>query len=243
MNEHINGRRARLVDMVEEAQFALYMHDLMYKEGEQLLEENERLKNDPEFAVPESLDRRCLTLINREFSRSKRKRAAKTASKLITRVAVVFLAVSLAFAVPFMAVEAFRIKTLNFIVNMFDTHCSITLTPSSTGELTGKPELTWIPEGFELDEEHSDEDSMRYEHENGTYFRYSIDTTKTNFNIDTENADFVKEISLSGTKATLSVKGKLTSLVWFDYQNNVSCMISAEGLNHNVVKKIAENVK
>ena len=52
----------------EEQLFAKLMQKLAEEEGRRLMEENERLLNDPSAAVPPELDRKCRELILRAFS-------------------------------------------------------------------------------------------------------------------------------------------------------------------------------
>ena len=61
--------RKRLLDNYEDALFALMMDELAEQEGQRLLEENERLKQDPAAAIPEDVDKRCLKTIKRTFAR------------------------------------------------------------------------------------------------------------------------------------------------------------------------------
>ncbi len=51
----------------EEADFARIMRTYAEEEGRWLLEENERLRNDPQAAVPPELDRKCRNLIAQLF--------------------------------------------------------------------------------------------------------------------------------------------------------------------------------
>ena len=60
MTEH-----ERLLEEFEDARFALLMEGVARKEGERLEALNEMLQENPEAAVPESLDKRCLEVIDR----------------------------------------------------------------------------------------------------------------------------------------------------------------------------------
>lgn len=51
----------------EDAVFKMLMMSFAELEGKRLLEENERLKDDPAAAVPPELDRKCRELILRMF--------------------------------------------------------------------------------------------------------------------------------------------------------------------------------
>ena len=72
------NRHEELQDRYEDALFALLMDKIAMVEGEEVLEEIERLKSDPEAAIPEDVDRRCLQTIQRHFA----KRKARTVGRL-----------------------------------------------------------------------------------------------------------------------------------------------------------------
>jgi len=50
------NRRDELRERYEDALFAFLMEDVIETEGKKMLEENERLKQDPLAAVPEAVD-------------------------------------------------------------------------------------------------------------------------------------------------------------------------------------------
>ena len=52
------NRRDELRERYEDALFAFLMEDVIETEGKKMLEENERLKQDPLAAVPEAVDYR-----------------------------------------------------------------------------------------------------------------------------------------------------------------------------------------
>ena len=59
------NRRDELRERYEDALFAFLMEDVIETEGKKMLEENERLKQDPLAAVPEAVDYRCIQTIKR----------------------------------------------------------------------------------------------------------------------------------------------------------------------------------
>ena len=62
--------RERLQENYEDALFALLMDDVARTEGKRLIRENEALQADPNAAVPENIDRRCMQLIQSQKARS-----------------------------------------------------------------------------------------------------------------------------------------------------------------------------
>lgn len=55
------------LEKMEDAVFSLIMQEVAAEEGRRAIEENERLKADPSFIVPEATRRRCLDIINKHF--------------------------------------------------------------------------------------------------------------------------------------------------------------------------------
>lgn len=88
MTEH-----ERLLEEFEDARFALLMEGVVRKEGERLEALNEMLRENPEAAVPESLDRRCLGTIDRHFARERRRAGLRKTGKVL-RLAAVVMAIS-----------------------------------------------------------------------------------------------------------------------------------------------------
>ena len=85
----------------------------------------------------------------------------------MTKVAVAALLGMLLFTTAFAASEEFRIKTLNFVMEVFDDRTEIKFTPEDTllqADGCTAPRLTagWLPEGFALTEESHTERNRAY---------------------------------------------------------------------------------
>ena len=74
--------RDQFVENFEDAFMSLFMADIAEYEGQKFIEENERLKNDPNFKVPPELDCRCIRTINN----TERKKRIRSTGKKIYRV-------------------------------------------------------------------------------------------------------------------------------------------------------------
>lgn len=55
------------LEKLEEELFTLMMKEVAAEEGRRAIEENARLKANPNFIVPEATHRRCLDIINKHF--------------------------------------------------------------------------------------------------------------------------------------------------------------------------------
>ena len=78
-----------LREQYEDALFALLMEDYMEDEGKKALEENERLKCDDSFIVPEKTRKRCLKTISKFYIRQNIRRSGKVFYKAFTKIAVI----------------------------------------------------------------------------------------------------------------------------------------------------------
>lgn len=106
-----NTRRKALEQQYEQAAFALLLDDLMAEEGAALLHETDGAASAD---VPPEADGRCIKTIRRADAKARRGQVLRFAGKAVSRVAVVFLVVAIAFSVPFCTVSAFRDAALGY---------------------------------------------------------------------------------------------------------------------------------
>lgn len=147
-------KHEQLIERYEDSAFALVMDNIAVAEGEKYLNLNQQLKKDPMAEVPESVNRRSEKTINRAFRKAKAISAAKTSCKMINRVAVAFLIVSLTFATAFSASADFRASTYRFVMKVFDDHFEYSYEDAAGFNYEVKSytafKLGWVPEGYDL---------------------------------------------------------------------------------------------
>ena len=246
-------RHEELRDNYEDALFALLMDEFAEREGERLLEENERLKLDPDIVISDELDRRCIKTI----AKGKRRKVKYAAYRMISRVAVAVLAVVVLFGTAYAAFPEVRIRTLNLIIELSDQAASLTMGGANSsvqnddgasavlnedGTLRGY-RLPEIPEGFELeyDSNTSVSTRIRYTNAYGISIGFSVIAARgTALNVDTENAEEVKNISIHGYSGLLVKKGEGIDITWADTDQNNFIMISCDGLDEETVWGYAE---
>lgn len=144
-------RQELLVEQYEDALFALIMDKVAEVEGQKAIEENQRLKASGEVVIPEELNRRCKQTIRRKTAGKHLKRYGKGFGKVLNKVAIVALMALLLFTTAFATSESFRVKTLNFVMEVFDDRTEIKFVPKDTAaDSTAVPEITagWLPEGL-----------------------------------------------------------------------------------------------
>lgn len=204
-------RRENLQEQYEDALFALLMDDLAWQEGERLLEENERLKNDPDAEVPEEVMARCRKVINREFAKRRASKVGRTSWNIFKRIAVAACVTVLLFTFAFAASETVRINTLNLMIEVFDRYTDYSFAQPPTNENADRFSgftVGWLPEGMALTEESNKPNLFStwaiYEGPDGKYLNISLDTLGEAgvMGVNTENA-VVEDITVNGWKASL----------------------------------------
>lgn len=227
-------RRDKLQENYEDALFALLMDEVVEREGQRYLDENERLKKDPDSAVPEELDRRCLKLIRQTFAKDRRRAAGLTAYRVFRQAAMVIVIGMLLFATAFAAFPEVRIRTLNLIIQVSDVATSLTLEGASgasnntnrtsdagpmvaDGTLRGY-KIPAVPEGFVLVDSKDENTSsgLRYQNGDGAMIIFDIITAEgTTHKVDTEDAE-VTSITIHGYEGLLIEKGTQVHITWAD---------------------------
>lgn len=252
-------QREKLRDNYEDALFALLMDEFAEQEGQRLLEENERLKQDPAMSIPEELDKRCIKTIDRAFAKEKRRKAKHAAYKIISRTAVAVLAVVVLFGTAYAAFPEVRIRSLNLLIEFSEKAASLSLTgesestskgvkspPSSEDGMLFGYRLPEIPDGFEIYLENNTSSSERIEYinESGTIIGfYVIDAEGTVVNRDTENAQNVENIKIHGYDGLLIEKDGWINITWADTDQNNFFTVYCYMLNKDEVLKYAEMIE
>lgn len=239
-------RREELQEHYEDALFALLMDDFAIAEGAKALEENERLKNDPDI-VPLPVQQRCVKFINRYYNKKALRTAGRTAYKVLNRVAMVTLVAVVSFSTAFAASPTFRTKTLNLAIEMFDDHTQISF-KSEDDEVENFKEKTlvtnWLPDDWTLVEELPSSKLKWKIFDTSTgraEVRVSNSTTMIS-NYDTEEAD-VQRIEVQGVEAMLIEKGNSIQIVWADTGNCLLWDALVENGSADDLLRVAENLE
>lgn len=249
-------KRETLIEAYENTYFAVLMHSLAEHEGQQLIEENDRLKNDLAFQVPNDARMRLLNTIKRAFKKEKAKAAAKHAKQLISKIAVVFLIASFLFTAAYAAVPEFRAVTKNLIIHVSEVYTSFIMHPSidrqDEGDSSGAEAmfgytLPEIPDGYELrHEDYSDGFSAGryYSNEDDDYIFISITAGDgITFNMDTENADSVEQIKINGFDGMLVKKNGEVWATLADTEEAYLISIGASNVDAKELLRMLEDIK
>lgn len=235
-------RNSELIENYEEALFALAMNDLMIEEGEYWEEENERLKSDPGFKLPEKLSQRCMRAIERRISQKEHRRLRASAWKITTRIAVAFLAVFIAFSFSFITVSAVREPVLEFIVVNFGNGAFIR-SESATEDTSMTFGPKWVPaEKWELNVIANEENLhiIRYDYDNGRYIEYREYLFEEELGIfDIENVTFSERV-INNHDVLIGEKDGTVSLYWRSTRDGIDwyCDMCIYGFEDNIILRI-----
>lgn len=247
--------RNQLMEDYEDIMFALLMESVAKKQGEVLLEENERLKNDINFAVPKESTRRNLRLIRRTTLRRELAGVGRAAMKVLNKVAMFVLIAAAFFTTAFAAFPQFRADTLNLLLEVLEDRTKISF--PSNGDVSEKTSgefpfvVGWVPKGYSLAQNQVGKTLAwaRYEDGSGNELTVCLDYNMagSSIDIDTENA-VVQNTEINGRSAMIVSKeselwnGARINLVIMDATQKMVVSITAYGLSEHDVLHIAEKI-
>ena len=244
--------RKKLYEEYEDSLFRLIMNDAAEKEGKSFLEEKERLKADPKNQPsPEKIEKfshRLGSLLKRQIRNHRR----HSISRILSKVAVVVLVMVAVFSTAMVTVDAFRIRVMNFLVDIQPEYTSFQIQDNSSGTKGEKMVVNWtntylptyIPTGYEVDSlTYTDplkEITYSNQKNKDLYIYFTEYDSSNNLQIDTEKASVLKTVYVNGHKGTLVVKNSLTTVVW-EMDSHIFTIQTTE--SSTVAMKIAQNVK
>lgn len=236
-------RRELLEEQYEDALFALLMDEVAVAEGQKLMEENERLKSDPDAVVPMSTQKKCIRAINRYFRKKSTGSIRRTAWKFVNKVALVALLGMILVTAAFAVSPTFRVGTLNLLVETLGDRTNLQFYAEEASTLPSL-EANWIPEGFEFREEHRGSKVAWLQYINAQQDVIDItimDGAGRVASFDTENA-MVSDIEVQGRSAMLIEKGEAKQIVWADAERSLFAQIRGYNISKEAIIKIAEHV-
>lgn len=250
----------QLRENYEDALFALLINDMAEQEGQRLLEENERLKNDPSAAIPDDINRKGLLTIKRAYAKEQHRKVRRNAYQIFRQVAVVAVIGMLLFTTAFAAFPEVRIKTLNLLIEVSDVSTSLSLageSPDAKDSTTASPNASYdqiILHGYKLPllpNEYTVESTgserlyswIHYVGMDGAEIYCSIATADGSvLNTDTENAQQAEAIQIQGYDGLLITKESNIDIVWGDTDHNSLISIYSSNLNEEFLIEYANSI-
>lgn len=177
------------------------------------------------------------------FKKERNKSFFRKVSKYLKRVAIFFVILILGLSIVISGVEAWRIRVMNFIIEMNQTNTDIKFVEDDLkGDYYHSDEIIfeYIPEGFKLENSDVQNNRIYLTFRNNEYgFSFTMRSIDASLSIDTENSA-VQRFNINGNRALYSTNRNVNILVWHDeeYSYNLTGSIEKKELI-----KIAENVK
>lgn len=208
-------RREQLQDQYEDALFALLMDEVAISEGKKALEENECLKNDPDAAVPEEVERRCQKTIRRHFARQRAATAGRFTIKAFSKVAMLAGICAMLFSAAFAASPVLRTNTLNLVIETFGESTDFSFTKDTPND-TYTVAAGWLPDGYILESRKEDAEGSVYYYQKTeseyVYVQYARGDGAL-LSADTEDAK-TESIAINGVQAEMIEKDNELQIIW-----------------------------
>ena len=117
-------RQDKLQLQYEDAVFSILVDDAAQAEGEELLALNERLKADPDAAVPEELDKECREAIQNAFRKEQAKNRVRSFKKALKVSLIAVLIAATLFIVACATIPEFQVAVKNLVLTLTETDVS-----------------------------------------------------------------------------------------------------------------------
>lgn len=158
------------------------------------------------------------------------------------RAAIILLAVTAISTATVGSVSALRTRFMNFIIEITQQDTNIKFNNDnikSNSYVYHNIKLEYIPSGFIIKKSESRNGYILLEFtKDNEFFNFRTINMESSLSIDTEDA-IVKELTINGKEAFLSIKDSTKILVWHD--DSETAYILTGNISENELIKIAEN--
>lgn len=240
-------KQEMLYEQYNDALFRLLMHSVAQHQGQQYQEENQALKAQ-EGGPSETAKHRCLRTISRQVRRGHARAAARTASRVLSKAAVVMLLVISCLTAAFAVSPVFRSDALRWAVATFGDHAEYRFNQTEGGVQYQGIEVGWLPEGYELVESRATNRTiLRRYTKSGADMKQRIDiwimdfSDEGVFKIDTE-ADEVYQVLVQNTLATVIERDNSVQLIWMYPESNCIIMLCGDNISTETALRIAQSI-
>lgn len=240
-------KQEMLYEQYNDALFRLLMHSVAQHQGQQYQEENQALKAQ-EGGPSETAKHRRLRTISRQVRRGHARAAARTASRVLSKAAVVMLLVISCLTAAFAVSPVFRSDALRWAVATFGDHAEYRFNQTEGGVQYQGIEVGWLPEGYELVESRATNRTiLRRYTKSGADMKQRIDIRIMDFSdegvfkIDTE-ADEVYQVLVQNTLATVIERDNSVQLIWMYPESNCIIMLCGDNISTETALRIAQSI-
>lgn len=176
------------------------------------------------------------------FQQERKKRRVKTVRRYSKRAVCALLAVLIISGVAVFSVSAWRVKFLNFILNVGEPNTDYSFGEESQQSYSDDEiTLAYIPDGFALEEQDQTERKLKLRFGDGEqYFDLIVNKIAGRMSVDTEDSTGTQQIEINGREAVFTANDNVGTLIWADDTHAYRLM---GNLSQAEIIKIAENVK
>ncbi|MDO9534517.1 MAG: DUF4367 domain-containing protein [Bacillota bacterium] len=218
--------RQKLYTEYEDSLFKLVMYDAAEKEGCLFVEENEQLKKDPKNQPSQTQIKEFSKLLDIHAKKRLSHTPKPRFMKMLSRVAIVMLAVIIVFSTAMLTVQAFRIRVLNFLISVESKYTSFQLNGVDSDPAGKNLVVNWtnayvptyIPDDYEVSSISSSESIKKLIFSNkkdeNLFIMYTECSPSNSIAVDTENASLVETVNINDNIGKLVVKNPLITVVW-----------------------------
>lgn len=236
-----------IVREYEDALFKLIVYEAVKEKSAEYMKEAIATDID----IPENTDVKVKKMICKEFRKRHLKSSGKIALKTARRIAIVAaIVISITFSVT-MSVQALRENFTRFLLTFYSDSTRLELIQENSeknriesGQVLGMTQHapTYIPEGFvvkSLTMTGNDID-IYYENPDGKFISFARYAGDSATHINSENADIINTVDISGMQGMLVVEDDTTTITWYtdDYY-----FVLFTYLSEDESLKIARSVK
>ncbi|NTV91485.1 MAG: DUF4367 domain-containing protein [Clostridiales bacterium] len=251
-DDNMKKNREDIYNDYEDSLFRLVMNKVAEKEGESLAREAKNLKESPEYILTGEVEKSFADLLDAQIKKKKQNGKKPGTRKVFKRTITVIAALFVLFSISIMSVSAFRIKIFNLIIDVNEKYTSFQLQgteePSTESQLPADWKSaygpTYVPEGYRASYvnntvpikiilfSNTKDSSLEI-----VYSEYGVDS---NLSIDTENADYSKDITINDNDGMIVEKAGMVTAIW----KMEDRMFTVQGrISREEILKIAESVR
>lgn len=224
-----------------ENQFDELLKAAIQEYGGEYIEIPEEMRKPHHFS--RSFERRMQKLIRQAGIQVKHRRLP------LRQLIAIIIAAVMVLSAAAMSVSAVRDVIIGFITEVYETFTGVRAEPSEDAPETLEEiyEVTWVPEGYELQESYTDSKKMQMEYGNGNNCILFMQETISSFckNYDTQGIE-MNSINILGKCGFRIEYDDGDIIVWNDekYVYELTfVLVEKDDMNENIELKIANSVK
>jgi len=191
----------------------------------------------------DNLDKKIYSMLNEHFNKLDAKLIKqRKQKKLMMKVAALVLILSSGFIIPFITVDAFREKVLNFYIETFDTHASFT--PEENNKNIPTFKVGYIPKGYNQSDEYKTENffSLTFYNLGNKMIDIALYDQNASFSVDTENCEKYN-IIINNINGYIYRKPGTVTMIFKFHGNSIVISSNDDTLSNEELISIGKSIK